>query len=333
MNLIDRYIQHIGQHLPEKSREDVLREVRSLVEDTLEDRSRALGRPIDEPMTVEVLKEFGRPEKMAASYIPERYLISPRMFPIFLLVVKIVLSVLFAITLVQLFIGLGNADAKITQLLLRALTSFADGSLSALGNIVLVFAIIQYFMPQLGKELDKEDNWNPLKMESIKDEDQVSRVGQAFGITFSVSGLALFNFFPELLGFSFVRNGELVFMPALSETFFTYLPWINLVWGAEIILSVFLLILGHWQTATRWVSIAINAFSVGLAGFMLAGLPLVGLNPADIATSGIGFPLDAATVMVSLLNQMVIFTLVLIIVIDGFDIAKQIYKFLRRNAL
>jgi hypothetical protein len=332
MNLIERYIQHVGKHLPEKSREDVKREIRSLLEDTLEDRSRELGRPVDEVMMVDVLKEFGRPEKMAASYTPERYLISPRMFPIFWLVVKIVVSVLFAITLVQLFISLGRADANIPQLLIGALTSFADGSLSALGNIVLVFAILQYFMPELGKELDTADDWNPLKMEEVEDEDRVSRVGQAFGITFSVVGLALFNFFPELLGFSFDRNGVWIFMPALSQAFFNYLPWINLVWGAEIILSVFLLIQGQWQTATRWVSIAINSFTVGLAGFMLAGPSLVGLNPQDIATSGLGFPLEAATVMVSLLNQVVIFTLVLVIVLDGFGIAKQLYKFMRRNA-
>lgn len=108
MNLIDRYIQHIGKHLPEKSREDVKREIRSLVEDSLEDRSRELGRPIDEALAVAVLKEFGRPEKMAASYTPERYLIGPRLYPIFWLVVKIVASVLLAITLVKLFMGIGQ---------------------------------------------------------------------------------------------------------------------------------------------------------------------------------------------------------------------------------
>lgn len=331
MNLIDRYIQHVGKHLPEKSREDLKREIRSLVEDTLEDRSRELGRPIDEAMTVDVLKEFGRPEKMAASYTPERYLISPRMFPIFWLVVKIVTSVLVAITLVKLFLGLGQADANFPQMIIQSLADLASGVLSALGNIVLVFAIIQYFTPELGRELEKAEEWNPLKMEKIKDEDELSRFEQVFEITFSVVGLAVFNFFPELLGFSFASNGEWIFLPALSQTFFNYLPWINLVWGAEIILSLFLLIQGHWQPATRLTSIAIKAMSVGLAGFMLAGPSLLGLNPQDMVASGLGFTLDNATKLVLMLNQGVRGVLVLVIVLDGFGIARRIYKLLNRT--
>jgi hypothetical protein len=326
MNLIDRYIQHVGKHLPEKSREDVKREIRSLLEDSLEDRSRELGRPIDEALTVDVLKEFGRPEKMAASYTPERYLISPRIYPIFWLVVRIVMTVLFAIMLVKLFIGITQVDANFVQLIIQTVTGFASGALSALGNIVIIFAVIQYLAPDLSKELDKDDDWNPLKMEKFEDEDQVSRVEQAFGITFSVIGLALFNFFPELLGFSFSRNGEWISLPALSEAFFIYLPWINLLWGAEIILSLFLLIQGQWQNATRLVSTAIKLMSVGLAVLMLAGPSLVGLNPQDLVASGIGFTLETATRLVSLFKQGVTVTLAMIIVLDGFSIVKRIYK-------
>jgi len=327
MNLIDRYIQHVGKHLPEKSREDLKREIRSLVEDTLEDRSRELGRKVDTAMTVDVLKEFGRPEKMAVSYTPERYLIGPRLFPTFWLVVKIVTSVMLAIALVKLFIGLGQPDPNFPRLLLQTFFEFVGSIITALGNVVVIFAAIQYFMPELSHEVEKADEWNPLKMEKIEDEDQVSRVEQAFGITFSVIGLALFNFFPELLGFSFSSNGEWISLPALSEAFFTYLPWINLLWGAEIILSLFLLIQGQWQNATRWVSIAIKIMTVGLAGFMLAGPSLVGLNPQDMVASGIGFTLETATRLVSLFKQVVTVTLALIIVLDGFSIVKRIYKF------
>lgn len=326
MNLIDRYIQHIGKHLPEKSREDVKREIRSLVEDSLEDRSRELGRPIDEALAVAVLKEFGRPEKMAASYTPERYLIGPRLYPIFWLVVRIVASVLLAITLVKLFMGIGQLDANFSLSIIESLAEFAGGTLSALGNIVIIFAVIQYFMPELGHKAEKAEEWNPLKMEKIEDEDQVSRVGQIFGITFSVFGLALFNFFPELLGFGFLKDGQVTFLPALSEAFFTYLPWINLLWGAEIILNLFLLIQGQWQTATRWVATVIKLLSVGLAILMLAGPSLVGLNPQDMVASGIGFTLETATRLVSLFKQAVTVTLALIIVLDGFSIVRRIYK-------
>jgi hypothetical protein len=330
INLIERYIQHVGKHLPEKSREDVKREIRSLIEDSLEDRSRELEHPIDEAMTVDVLREFGRPEKMAASYTPERYLIGPRLFPTFWLVAKIVTSVMLAIALVKLFIGLGQADANFPLLLLQTLLEFGGSAIAALGNVVVVFAILQYFMPELGQESEDEKDWDPLKMEKIEDDDQINRVEMVFGITFSVIGLALFNFFPELLGFSFITDGEWVFLPALSQVFFTYLPWINILWGAEILLNLFLLIRGQWQTITRWGSISVKFATIILAGFMLAGPSLVGLNPQDMVASGLGFTLEAAKTLISMFELGIKGLLVLVISIDGFEIARRIYKLLSR---
>ncbi len=328
MNLIDRYVYHVGKQLPEKSREDLKREIRSLVEDSLEDRSRASGRPIDEAMTVEVLKEFGRPEKMAASYVPERYLISPRMFPIFWLVVRIVMTVLFAIMLVKLFIGVAQVDANFVQLIIQTVMGFASGAISALGNIVIVFAIIQYFAPEVNKELDEEDSWDPLKMEKIEDDQELSRFEQVFEITFSVIGLALFNFFPELLGISFLQNGEWVSLSALSASFFNYLPWINLIWGAEILLGLALLIQGRWQIVTRGISLVIKILSIALAGLMLAGPSLVGITAQDLVAAGSGFTAENADFLVTLFGQIVKGTLVLIIVLDGVSIIKQFYKLL-----
>jgi hypothetical protein len=330
MNLIERYIQHVGKHLPEKSREDVKREIRSLIEDSLEDRSRELERPIDEAMTVGVLREFGRPEKMAASYTPERYLIGPRLFPTFWLVVKIVTSVMLAIALVKFFIGLGQPDASFPRLLLQTLFEFGGSAIAALGNVVVVFAILQYFMPELGHESEDEKDWDPLKLEKIEDGDQINRVELVFGITFSVIGLVLFNFVPELLGFSFVTDGEWIFLPALSDAFFTYLPWINILWGAEILLNLFLLIRGQWQTATRWVSITLKTATIILAGFMLTGPSLVGLNPQDMVASGLGFTPETAETLISMLELGIKGTLLLIIGIDGIEIARRVYKLLSR---
>ncbi len=309
----------------------MLREARSLVEETLEDRSRALGRPVDEALTVEVLKEFGRPEKMAASYLPERYLISPRMYPIFWLVVKIVLYVLFAISLAELFIGMGRLDANFVQLLIQAVTGFASSGLTALGNIVLVFAIIQYFMPELSKQIDKQDDWDPRKLEEIQSADQISRFGLVFEITFSVIGLALFNFFPELLGIRFQQNGEWVYLPALSQAFFNYLPWINLVWGAGILLSLFLLIQGQWQALTRWISIAIKTLSVGLAILMLTGPSLLDVNTANLAASG-AFSLENAETLEKVARLTLQGVLALILVLDGLELVKTLYRLVRPQA-
>ena len=111
MKLIDRYVREIGRKLPQKSRSDIEKEIRSALEDMLEDRSKKESRAVDEEMTVQVLKEYGKPEKVAASYLPERYLIGPQLFPTFWMVAQIVFVVLTALALVGLGFNLVRGEA------------------------------------------------------------------------------------------------------------------------------------------------------------------------------------------------------------------------------
>ena len=84
MELVDRYVYEVGRHLPRRSRADIETEIRSLIEDTLEGYAEKQGRDVDEDMVVAVLQEFGKPEKVAASYrTGKQYLVGPGLFPIF----------------------------------------------------------------------------------------------------------------------------------------------------------------------------------------------------------------------------------------------------------
>ena len=55
MNLIDRYVTEVGKHLPRKNRVDIEAELRSTLEDMLEDRSKQTGRQADEALAAELL--------------------------------------------------------------------------------------------------------------------------------------------------------------------------------------------------------------------------------------------------------------------------------------
>ncbi len=104
MNLIDKYIAEVGKHLPRRNRADIEAEIRSTLEDMLEERSQGTG-PADDATVMQVLKEYGAPREVASKYKTHQYLIGPRLFPIFEKVVRIVLAVLFGVSL----IGLGPA--------------------------------------------------------------------------------------------------------------------------------------------------------------------------------------------------------------------------------
>src|SRR5271157_3332190 len=81
MELIERYLQEIGRHLPANKRADILSELRSSLNDSLEAQTN--DQPSEEAV-IQIIKEMGAPRKVAASYYPEgQYLIGPEMFPLF----------------------------------------------------------------------------------------------------------------------------------------------------------------------------------------------------------------------------------------------------------
>src|SRR5688572_16186169 len=92
MGLIDRYIAEVGRHLPEKDRSDIEAEIRSLIEDMLEERGRTV-KTADEKVRAETLEQLGDPQLLAAKYSPpKRYLIGPEWYEGY---VKVLQRVLF----------------------------------------------------------------------------------------------------------------------------------------------------------------------------------------------------------------------------------------------
>lgn len=335
MNLIERYVHEIGRRLPQKSRADIEKEIRSALEDMLEDRSKTEKRPINEEMTVQVLKEYGKPEKVAASYLPERYLIGPQLFPTFWMIVKIVFAVLTSLALVGLAIRLAHAEpiiAEIGRIKFTALGEYFTGFTSALGSIVLVFALIQHFAPDLEFESKKEQaEWNPRDLPEVAEEkDQVSFYGNIAEMVFIVLGLAVLNIYPGYIGiYDFTGKGN-YFIPFLSQAFFSYVPWINLIWGLQIALDAWLLQQMRWDAMTRGLFIAIKLGSIALALSMLNGPSIISLTPA-ILVSEMHFSLDAAQTLVMLIGQVVKFALWITIGVGAVDIARALIRIVQAS--
>src|SRR5688572_33401385 len=87
MSLIDRYVAAVGRHLPEKDRADIEAEIRSMLEDMLDERSERGGQTgpsADDRVIAEVLEQVGDPRLLAYKYAPpRRYLIGPGWYDIY----------------------------------------------------------------------------------------------------------------------------------------------------------------------------------------------------------------------------------------------------------
>ncbi len=328
MELLDRYVNAVGKRLPRKTRLDIQAELHSTLEDMLEDQSRKEGRPVDEAMVGEVLRGYGSPDKVVATYLPERYLIGPRLYPFFTLVLKIVLAVLGVLALIGLGIAVSSGPASVLETLKtfgRAALQFYGSAIAAFGNIVLVFAILERFLPaeHLADLKDEESAWDPADLMKEPEPDAVGQWEPVIGILFSFAAIVVFNFYPQVLSFTPSLNGlgsgKVAFVPILSEAFARYVPWLNLLWVLSIALNLALLRSRRWTTASRLFSAVLKLLGIGIASAMLLGPSILNVSAWPVGPGG-----HAA--LASLLNLLVRLGLVVAILAALADLIKDLYR-------
>jgi hypothetical protein len=337
-NLIDTYVSEVGRRLPRKTHTDIEAEIRSILQDMLEERSQKTGKPVDEEMTLDVLKEYGAPEKIAATYLGDRYLIGPRLYPIFMLVLRIVLMVTGILAAIGLGIALsqtlGHYPAKT---IIKAIADFANTVMIALGNIVLIFAILEWALFRAGAKVDvkglpKEKEWDPHSLTKVSAPNQVKMGDTIVEIVGCFAAIVIFNFYPQIIGFSpslnsVIENGNwssVTFVSLLSAAFFYYVPYLTLVWAATIILNIVLLRMGHWTILTRVFGTGLKVINILIAGAMLAGPSLIAAaTPALISALG---DADAARILMTMLTMGVHVALWLAIIGGSIDVIRMIYR-------
>ena len=328
MNLIDKYIAEIGKHLPRRNRADIEAEIRSTLEDMLEERKQAES-PENEAMVTELLKEYGAPRKVAESYVGPRYLIGPRIYPIFEMVTRIVVTVLFALALAGLGIGLARSSLTGPEFLKtvgESALGLLSGLITAFGNIVLVFAILERTLP--AKEFEKEvEDWNPADLANEPDPDRVKFGEQIVSIFFLVLFLVIFNLYPRVIGFGFFNESDWVFIsPVLTEAFFGYLPWLNILALLQIVFSVYLLRQGVWNTGMRILNIVLELAGIALAVVMLRGPALAALTSEQLANTPLAESGQVFTMVANLIPTLV---LTIIIIISSIEVAQMVYQLMK----
>lgn len=321
MNLIDKYAAEVGKHLPLlKGREDIEKELKSTLEDMLEDRAEQAGRPRDEAMEIELLKEYGSPQKIASTYNPHPYLIGPRMFPFFLMVLKIVLAV---VVVVMLAISWINAVASypllaadFMQVIFQGFGNALSTAVAAFGNVVIVFAILERVLPEkeIGDFSDEKD-WDPASLAKQPDPAIVKRGDLIAEIVFTVLGLAFLN--------------GLFNLPVFTGEFATFIPWINAVFLAEIVLDIYLLFLSKWNALGRVGKVLIEAAGIAITVMLIRTPDLTIFTKASLLNF-IKISEEAGGVAL-IANYTTSIILIVILIIQGIELAKALYELLRIN--
>jgi hypothetical protein len=88
MDLLERYLQAVGEFLPANMKADTLAELRENLLAQMEAREEELGRSLTQAETAAVLEGHGRPILVAARYLPQHHLIGPGLFPVYWFTLK-----------------------------------------------------------------------------------------------------------------------------------------------------------------------------------------------------------------------------------------------------
>jgi hypothetical protein len=265
---------------------------------------------------------------VADSYVGPRYLIGPRVYPTFELVTRIVLIVLFAIALAGLGLSLAKSSLSGPEFLKtigESALGLLGGLITAFGNIVLVFAILERVLP--AKEFEEEEEWDPAELAREPDPDRVKFGEQIFEMFFLVLFLVIFNLYPGAIGIGFFNDNDWIFIsPILTDAFFSYLPWLNILILLQLGFNIILLRRGSWNNGLRVANIVLELAGIALAVAMLRGPALVSLSAAQLA----GTPLeDSAPLFITLGNLIPILVLTIVIIVSSIEVAQMVYKILK----
>lgn len=345
MNLIDLYASEVGRRLPQKMRPDIEAEIRSTLQDLLDEHSRRVGKPADDGMVLAVLKEYGDPEKVAASYVGDRFLIGPQLYPNF---VKVVFPVVL-FTVILVLTGLGSwlflthsTTGDWIQLVTQTIGNLVGSVLLTSGIIAFIFAILERAVPEFRL---KKAEWDPHSLLNLKPTDRIRAGIPIISIVLTCLAIRVFNFSPAIMmiggtGTSVTEAWQcnpncytfhlLYSLSFLSATFYRYLYALDVLWGLSIVLFVLLVSQGYWRTWTRWADVGLKALAIGLAAWMLAGPTLIGITAADLKAAGFSTVAAQANLSIDLLNQLVRVVLGLMIVLSGEGLVRQLIRLLRR---
>jgi len=284
MELIERYVTAVEQYLPHRSAADVGTELRSLLTDSLEQRAAAAGRPPDEELAVEMLREFGEPREAAARYGEPRYLIGPRLYPVFMSVAGaiIVIRAIFAVC-GKAVDAIVNGHGLNLEIAGRLVYDYCHGTVVALGLTVIGFAIAERAGANESAAEDAKDEWDPLTLPPLPAASPGKRLS-LHEVEQTVWGdvilLVLLNFFPRWLGIPFGWHRHYMWLPLADLGIqLPVLLW-NACWGGLLVFNLALLRERRWTLTLRRVEIGL-----GILGACALAVVLwrSGPSPIDMA--------------------------------------------------
>ncbi|WP_051569140.1 hypothetical protein [Alkaliphilus transvaalensis] len=331
MNLVDRYVYAVVSKLPEKQREDIEKEIRTLIEDMMEAYS---PEEPDESKINKVLLELGDPDLLAEKYLDrKRYLIGPSNFNNYVNVLKIVLGAVFLGITIATGVGvILSLDLDFAKTIPRYIGSLFSASLQAFSWVTLGFAIAEYKGINTTEQLEDKGDWNPKDLPPVPQKgDKIPPMEPILGMIFSVVFLVLFYFTPQLIGVAHISRGEepVVISMFNIETLRSFGFIILGIFSVSMLKEVLKLVYGKWTLQLSILYSILSVISLGLIIVLLYNAQV--WNGSFLVELTENLNLNFISKEFDYL-QIRNIAITIITIISGIDIVSALYKGLKYNA-
>ena len=272
MKLIERYLYQVEKYLPRSTRKEITNELRSLILEQLDDQHID---PENEDKVSDILKDFGEPRKVAASYTKQDGVIAKELVPIFYLILRILT---YTIPIALLFISMidyfsNNETYAVMDLILSLLYNVPNIMIGVMASIGILFVIFASISTAIGNEEFKDikmPEFDPKKLPNIPTNIyKISIFGAIFSILASILFLYLINYEQGLIAIYFENTRY----PLLNDNFNQILLYINIGVVAQIMISVIHLYLRQKTFITKTLEY-IHVIYTAIIFFILATTPI-----------------------------------------------------------
>ncbi|MCB6571231.1 hypothetical protein LI142_17165 [Eubacterium limosum] len=315
--LIDRYVYAVTRRLPARLRNDIDKELHSLIEDMLDARCGGLM-PEDRDVRV-ILTELGTPSELAMRYIPEGrdHLIGPAYYSQYKMVTGIVLaSVTFGLVLSGFISFFTDSSEALYFTLFSWIGTLITGLIAAFGAVTFIFAVFERKNIALnfgGSELDS--------LPPVPEKKSVIPKGEPIaGIIFSVIFCVIFLAAPQIICAKF--GADQPFIPVFN------VDLIHQLWYIFVALTIlgiaresFKLYEGRYTKRLAIVTVVSDILSAALTLVLLSSQQI--LNSAFIAGAS---PILSNEVITGILTYFNLFFMAVILFCLLLDMGVTLFK-------
>lgn len=284
MELIERYIYSIRRRLLGSNKDDIVKEINSLIMDELEGKYGSKAEYTKDEIEA-VLIEMGHPREVASRYRGDKqYLIGPEVFPIYKMMLAIVAGAVTLGLFVSFVVSSFGAESsrEIALNFLELIPSIFTALLGAIGGLTVAFWLMDRFAKFNKKELDFNEGWKPRDLPELPHEsDRVRMWEPIMAIIFIIIWAVFINSYAGYGGMPYVKafGDNVAIFPIFNIEAVRYiLPLWNISIGLSLILQVILLKTGKWQLGTRIAEIGLNVFSIAILAVMITGPMLISFD-------------------------------------------------------